>query len=202
MKTKKLKVVVTGGIGSGKSLVSDYLEKKGFTVIKADDLAKELMNSSEEIKKNIIDKFGEKSYCGSNVDTKYLSNIVFDDPEKLLQLNSIVHPVTIAKINTLMENVLEKAKVVFVESAIVYEAEFEDMFDYVVLVYSSQEERIKRVVDRDGASEKDVIKRIANQIPDEEKKGVADIVIANIDSKEELMKKINFLITLFTSLTI
>src|SRR3989339_1155360 len=117
---KKLKIAITGGIGSGKSSVSKIIESFGFPVIKADDLAKELMLKDESVKKKIIKTFGKESFTEKGINTKYLAENVFNSKDKVDKINSIIHPVTIRKIEVISKELFEKHDLVFVESALVY----------------------------------------------------------------------------------
>jgi len=104
---KKLKIAITGGIGSGKSSVSKIVESFGFPVIKADDVAKELMMKDESIKKKIIKTFGKESFTEKGINTKYLAENVFSSKDKVGKINSIIHPPTIKKIEEISKKLLK-----------------------------------------------------------------------------------------------
>lgn len=196
---KNLKVGITGGIGSGKSLVTGYIEKLGYPVIKSDDVAKELMRSDESIKKKIIKEFGSRAYGENSLNTKYLAEIVFTYPEKIQRINSIVHPPTTKKISDLADQLFTKHKIVFVESALIYEAKIQNQFDYVILIYSDEQTRIKRVIQREKITHEDIQKRMAFQIPDDQKRERADFVIENNSSITELQNRTNFILNILKS---
>lgn len=181
----KLKIAVTGNIGSGKSEFCKIAENYGFIVIRADDISKDLLVNDEVVKEKVRKIFGSESYKNDKPDFKYLANIVFNDVEKLHKLESILHPIVIKKIQKLTDETLINHNVVFVESALVYEANIEDKFDYVVLITAPREIRLKRKL-QTGLSEEDFISREKNQIPDDEKKKRADFIFSNDKSLKEI----------------
>jgi dephospho-CoA kinase len=191
-----LKVAVTGSIGSGKTLFCKFLTGKGYPVIAADDVSKEILVSDTDIKKAIIREFGRQSYDNGSINKKYLAEAVFSDPQKVVRINSIIHPKVIEKIGLLVKEHSAKSDIVFVEAALVYEADMEEMFDYVVLVTADEIVRKQRKVELDKFTEADFLKRNENQIPDEEKRKRADFVFINSGSKEDLEKKADLLITI------
>ncbi|MHB8904661.1 MAG: dephospho-CoA kinase [Melioribacteraceae bacterium] len=198
---KNLKIAITGGIGSGKSLVSAIIEKSGYQVIKSDEIAKELMLKDESVQKKIIKEFGPPSYNEKGLNTKYLSENIFKHPEKVEKINSIVHPPTIRKIDELASQLLLKNKIVFVESALIYEADIQDRFDFVILIYADEATRIDRVMKRETISQEDLRNRIGFQISDEEKRGAADFVIENNSALDELEKRTLFIINLLKAIS-
>lgn len=142
--TRKLKIAITGSIGSGKSTFSEMLEEKGFTVLKADDISKKILSTDPEVRKIVIEEFGTGSYLDGEVNKKYLAEKVFSNPENVLIINSILHPPVIKKIDEMMIEELKKNDKVFVEAALIYEAYMEGMFDYVVLITAGRELRSDR----------------------------------------------------------
>lgn len=196
---KNLKIAITGGIGSGKSLVTSIIEKSGYPVIKSDEIAKELMYKDESVKKKIIKEFGPPSYNEKGLNTKYLAENIFAHPEKVEKINSIVHPPTINKIEELASQLLLKNKIVFVESALIYEADIQDRFDYVILIYADESTRIARVMQRGSISQEDLRNRIGFQISDEQKKGAADFVIDNNSTTSELENRTMFILNILKS---
>lgn len=193
---KKLKIAITGGIGSGKSSVSKIIESFGFPVIKADDLAKELMLKDESIKKKIIKTFGKESFTEKGINTKYLADNVFSNKEKVEKINSIIHPPTIKKIEEISKKLFEKHNLVFVESALVYEAKIQKLFDYVILIYTEEEIRIARKIENDSMTRLEVEKRMSFQIPDEKKTDRAHFVIDNNSTFDKLESRTKFVIEL------
>lgn len=194
---KKLKIGVTGGLASGKSTVCKIFESGGYPVIYADDVAKELLQSDKSIKEKIIAEFGKESFQNDLPNRKFLAEKVFSDPQKLRKINSIIHPPTMKKIESMMNDFLKENNIVFVESAIIFEAELENYFDNVLLVASPDDKKIERVVESGRMSKKDAEKRLANQLPDSEKKELADFVIQNNKSLVELKINAEFFLKIF-----
>lgn len=193
---KKLKIAITGGIGSGKSSVSKIVESSGFPVIKADDLAKELMLKDESVKKKIIKTFGKESFTEKGINTKYLADNIFINKEKVGKINSIIHPPTIKKIEEISKKLFEKHNLVFIESALVFEAKIQKLFDYVILIYADEEIRKARKMENDGMKKIDIEKRMSFQIPDEKKTDRAHFVIDNNSTLEKLESRTKFVIEL------
>lgn len=194
---KKLKIAVTGGIGSGKSTVSSIFEDREYTVFKADDIAKKILVNDKDVRNKIVKAFGEGAYNNKGVNTKYLAEKVFSKKENVKKINSIVHPATIEKIKRLMKEELKSAQIVFVEAALIFEAGMENLFDYILYVSADENTRIKRVTERDGVSEEDVKARMDNQLPEAHKKGHSDFVVENNGSKEQLIQKTHFFLSIF-----
>ena len=178
-----LKVGLTGGIGSGKTTVAKIFETLGVPVYNADDEAKRLMNTDEELKASILKNFGTGTYTNDELDRKYLSSIVFNDDQKLQLLNSLVHPATIrdaaAWIKKLTESGEQTPPYIIKEAALLFEAGATDMLDKVIGVFAPQELRIKRVMERDGLSREEILKRMNRQLDDEIKLKRCDFIINN-----------------------
>lgn len=194
MSKKRLKIAITGSIGSGKSAFAELIKQKGFTVLNADNISKEILASDPDIKKEIIKVFGQDSFKGNEIDRKYLAEKVFSDPDNVQIINKILHPVVIKRISDLMENDLKTMDKIFVEAALIYEADMEEMFDYVVLVTADKEIRFTRkseVLSRDEFEKRDM-----NQIPDSEKRKRADFIFENNGSIKELKNKVDLLLSL------
>ena len=186
---------LTGGIGSGKSTVARYIESKGISVYIADDEAKKIMNSSEVILE-VKNHFGEKVISkGGVIKRKALARIVFNDKEKLSELNKIVHPRVKEHFREWLK-IHSHKKFIIKEVAILFETNGHLECDKVILVTAPKDIRIKRVVKRDSISEKEVLERINNQLSEEEKIKMADYIINNIkledtyNQVDELLKLI------------
>ncbi len=194
MEKKKLKIGITGNIGSGKSTFADFIKQKGFTVINADDISKNILATNENVKKKVIEIFGEASFSNGLINREYLSDKVFSNPENVLIINSILHPLVLEKIDEKMNEELKTNDKIFVEAALIYEADMEDMFDYVVLVAANKENRFKRKSIK--LNEKDFELRDSNQIPELEKKKRADFIFENNGTLQELKTKADLLLTI------
>lgn len=195
-------VGITGGIGSGKTTAAKYIESLGYSVIYTDDLAKFVMNNDNKVKSSLINEFGEEIYFpNGELNSKRLSDIVFDTfaekNPKLTKLNKIVHPPTIEKMMNEIEYLLEKGEeLIFVESALIYEAGLDDGFDFVILIVADEEVRIQRTSARLKLSSEEIRKRDSQQISTEIKKGLADFVVENNGDIEQLHKSIDFVISI------
>lgn len=188
-----MKIGITGNIGSGKSTFSAFAEKAGYPVLKADDISKEILYNDPKVKSLIIKNFGVDSFKNDKPDKKFLSEKVFNDPEKLSLLERILHPRVLKSIDQSIKKLSKNYPAVFVEAALIYEADMEDMFDYVVLVTSSKINRLNRKVS-DGMSEDDFNKRETNQIAEDEKRKRADFIFSNDTSVDDLEAKFKLLL--------
>lgn len=170
-------VGLTGGIGSGKSTVARMFEELGVPVYYSDDEAKNLMNTSDQIKEGLIAVFGEKSFEKGNLNRSYIASLVFNDEEKLKILNSIVHPEV--KRNFRQWVLEQNASYVIQENPLIFENNSQDDFDVVITVTAPKEIRIQRVMERDGVSENQVLARVNNQLEDQLKINASHFVITN-----------------------
>jgi len=168
---------LTGGIGSGKTTVSKILVKNGIPVYDSDSNAKLIMNSSNQIKKLIINHFGKLAYTNNKLNNKYISKIIFNNPVEMNKINSLIHPFVYDNFNKWKNNF--SSKYVIFESAIIFETGSYQKFDFNIIVLSDLEKRIKRVKERDFLSEDDVLSRIKSQWIDDKKIRFADYVIKN-----------------------
>ena len=160
MKSKRL-VVITGGIGSGKSVVSAILRIMGYPVYDCDSRAKNLMNTNNDIKNDLISSFGVDCISeDGKINAQYISSIVFKDKTALLKINSIVHPRV--KDDILLEY-LNNQGVMFVETAILLQSNLLDIIDEVWLVDAPEKVRVKRVMLRNSMSADEVRRRIKSQ---------------------------------------
>jgi dephospho-CoA kinase len=176
-----LKIGLTGGIGSGKSTVAKIFETLGVPVYYADEEAKRLMNTDEELRSVIKKNFGAESYRNGQLDRKYLASIVFNDKYKLDLLNSLVHPATIRDAEQWMKK--QTTPYVIKEAALLFEAGSTDRLDHVIGVFAPVEMRIKRVIDRDKVNRNEVLERMKRQIDEETKMKLCDFIITNDESQ-------------------
>jgi len=188
---KPLIIGITGGIGSGKSTLSKLLRAEGYSVYDTDLEARRLQNEHSAMRKKLMDMFGKDIYSDQGLNRSALGKIVFGKPELLTKLNTIVHPLVMEDFNSWVLNRYPK-KMLFIESAILYESGFNKLVDKVILITADESIRIERVVNRDGVTPEHVRARMANQLPDNEKIKRADFVIHSDDNKplDEKMRKI------------
>ena len=176
---------ITGGIGSGKSTVSKFIEELGFPVYDSDFWAKELVNVDENLKSRIIELLGEESYDeNGKYNRKFVAEKVFDHQELLLKLNQIIHPAV--KIH--FENWVnaQNAEFVFKETALLFELKLNESCYQSILVTADENIRIKRVMNRDGRTYREVKEIIDKQMPEVDKVKLADFVIQNNTDLESL----------------
>ena len=182
-----LKVGITGGIGSGKSTVAKIFEVLGIPVYYADDAAKRLMIEDALLKEKIEQAFGKDTYDNGILNRAKLSSLVFNNPEKLVLLNSIVHPAIIADADKWMQEQI--TPYVLKEAALIFESGSNKMLDKVIGVFTPIELRIQRVMQRDNISEEAVKTRISKQMNEAEKMRLCDYVITN-DERELLIPQV------------
>lgn len=173
------KAGITGGIGSGKSVVCQVFETLGIPVFYADKAARYLMEHDAVIIDSIKMLFGKDIYRAGKLDRERVSGIVFQKPGILEQLNAIVHPATIRYGHQWMQS--QTTPYVLKEAAIFFESgSYKDM-DFMIGVYAPQKLRILRTVKRDNISQEKVLERMANQMDEEEKMRRCNAVITNDD---------------------
>ena len=172
-----IKVGITGGIGSGKSTVSNIFKVLGIPVFDADSAAKQLMQNDESLKENLQKEFGNDVYINGQLNRKYLAEIVFKDTYKLEKLNAIVHPIAIEA--GLQWAAKQTTAYIVKEAALLFEAGSGFNLDYIIGVFAPQNLRIKRVMDRDAISKEEVVARIDKQIDETIKMKLCDFVIVN-----------------------
>tara|TARA_Y100001933_G_scaffold541_1_gene507 strand:+ start:347 stop:940 length:594 start_codon:yes stop_codon:yes gene_type:complete len=174
---------ITGGIGAGKSTVSKICKHLGFKVYNSDDRAKEIVSEDSNIKKRIISFFGNNVYKNGVLDRKFLSNKIFNDKSSLQNINSIIHPAVKKDFNNWVIN-NSNEKVLFKESALLFESGAYKELDKIILIVSDKNLRISRVLKRDKIrSKKEIESIIDKQINEVDAIKYADIVIDNNHKK-------------------
>jgi dephospho-CoA kinase len=172
------KVGVTGGIGSGKTLICNVFSKLGIPVFNADNEAKIILNTDKDVISTIKELFGNDIYINNSIDRKKLAEIIFNNEEALTKINSLVHPkVRLAFKKWCLQ--FSNLPYVIQEAAILFESEAYKELDYTITVHASEATRVKRVMQRDGVIEEKIKERIKNQMSDEERLKLADYVINN-----------------------
>ncbi len=172
-----LKVGLTGGIGSGKSTVAQIFKSLGVPVYFADKAAKRLMNTHPDIKKAITEKFGEEAYNGDELNRAYIASIVFNNKQRLAQLNELVHPITIKDANEWF--LKQDTKYALKEAALIFESHSDQYLDYIIGVSAPKQTRIERTMLRDHIKAEEVIQRMSKQMDENEKIKRCDFVIDN-----------------------
>jgi dephospho-CoA kinase len=182
-----LKIGLTGGIGSGKSTVAKVFEVLGIPVYYADDAAKRLMNEDAALQLKIQEQFGDAAYTNGQLSRKYIADIVFTSPEKLQQLNAIVHPATLQDAEQWMQQ--QTSPYAIKEAALIFESGAQEHLDYVIGVYAPTPLRIQRTMQRDVITGEEVIARMDKQIDETIKMRLCDFVITN-DEQELLIPQV------------
>ncbi|HNW70129.1 MAG TPA: dephospho-CoA kinase [Bacteroidales bacterium] len=172
-----IKVGLTGGIGTGKTMVSRIFSELQVPVFYGDPEAKKPYADAAVLEK-VKKSFGEEVFENGAVSYKKLAQIVFNDQAKLEELNSIIHPFLFSNFNKWTEE-QKNAPYVIMEAAILYESSFYQMFDKIITVSAPEELCIERVTKRDGTGREEVLNRMRNQLPDNFKTTKADFVIIN-----------------------
>lgn len=182
------RVGLTGGIGSGKTLVCSIFEKLGVPVYNADTEARVLMNTDAGLKYGIVKMFGDQAYSKDGLDRVFLAGSVFGDHEKLSGLNGLVHPAVRKDFNR-WAALQTGSPYVVEETAILFESGADTEMDLAVLVYAPEELRIRRVMERDQTDREDVLKRMGHQMREEEKMKMAGNIINN-DGTQMLLPQV------------
>ena len=189
-------VGLTGGIGSGKTTVAEVFKKlDSVAVYIADVEARKIMNSSNVIRTQLLQVFGKETYKNNELNRKYLANTVFESKEKLTILNNIVHPEVKKHFLDFATRNADKAYVLY-ESAILFESNSSQQCDFVISVFLDKEERIKRVLERDKTTKKEVLSRINSQWKEDKKLLSSNYIILNYaiqDTKKSVLKIHNIL---------
>ena len=189
MAHQKLKIGITGGIGSGKSTVATIFEVLGIPVYYADSRAKWLMVHNKNLVASIKKLFGKKAYLDDGLlNRPHIAEIAFNNPEKLKKLNALVHPAVKLDYEQWHDQ-QKKVPYTLKEAALLFESGSAKELDAIIEVFAAQKIRIDRVRKRDGLTGKQVLSRIRNQMPEREKRKLADYVIVN-DGKKGLIHQV------------
>lgn len=181
---------ITGGIGSGKSTVSKFIEEAGFPVYYSDARAKSIVNDNAELQQKIKQLLGENAYDFDGFyDRKYVAEIVFEDQVLLNQLNALIHPAVKIDFQNWVSH--QTSPFVFKETALLFELKLNENCFKSLLVTADDNSRLKRVMDRDDKTYREVESIMLKQMPEKDKLKLADFVIFNNDGLEELELETN-----------
>lgn len=189
---RKLIIGITGGIGSGKTLVSKLLSKRGFKVYYADLVAKKLYSEDKKLVKDLVKVFGKEiiNFKGKVILPK-LKEIIFANKKNYETINKLVHP---AVINYLKKEIRKsRYDLVLVEAAVLFESGYNKSLDYIITVYSNKKNRIERLMIRDEASRSEINHLMKFQIDEKRKMEMSDFVIMNNKTIDDLKKQVDFL---------
>ena len=182
-------VGLTGGIGSGKSVAGDFFIELGIDVIDADHVSKNILDDNESAKKLFLEHFGEKFIDkNNNVDRALLRDEIFKNEDKKEALESIIHPLVREEIFNFIENSNSVYKIIMVP--LIYETNSQDFYDKIVVVDCKEENQIIRASKRDNKTKNDIINIMKNQASSNERMSIADEVIKNDSSLDDLKKQV------------
>ena len=182
-------VGLTGGIGSGKSVAGDFFIELGIDVIDADHVSKNILDDNESAKKLFLEHFGEKFIDkNNNVDRALLRDEIFKNEDKKEALESIIHPLVREEIFNFIENSNSVYKIIMVP--LIYETNSQDFYDKIIVVDCKEENQIIRASKRDNKTKNDIINIMKNQASSDERMSIADEVIKNDSSLDDLKKQV------------
>jgi len=188
-----LKVGLTGGIGCGKSTASTVMAELGSYIFEADDEAKKMITENSTVQSELIAEFGTDIMGAGNVmDLQKLGRIALQDEDHQMRLNSVVHPYIYNLIDDQFNKISEKNKhsMFVVDAALIYESGYDQHLDYVIVITALMKNRMERTIARGTLTRQQILKRIDLQWSEEEKTGLADFVIHNDGTEEDLQKEI------------
>ena len=184
-----MNIGITGSIACGKSTVSDYLIAKGYTIIDADKLGHVAL-TSDDVKRKLAEKFGDEILENNEINREKLGKLVFGNDDNLKILNSIIHP-KIKELILKLQEEHENEDLVFLDIALLYEANFVDLVEKVVVIYVDEDVQLERLMTRNSLSKEEALKRIESQMSPQEKASLGDFVIDNSYRKEDTFQQID-----------
>ena len=190
-----LKIGITGGTGSGKTSVCKHLRDNGFQVIDSDAIARTILEKDSDAYNVVVSHFGE-SILKSNgeINRQDLGSIVFDSPEDLNFLQSVVTKKTVETVINIFDTIVPEKKLIFLDAPILFEVGLDKYVDMVWMVLAPRDQRMNRLAKRDGISDYEIEKRMAAQMPEEKKQKLSDVVILNDGTLDELHLRVDKLL--------
>lgn len=180
---------ITGSIACGKSLVSNYLQEKGYTIIDADKIGHMALDN-DEVKKQLVNKFGKSILKDNEVNRVTLGKLVFENNENLKELNNIIHPQIRKNISEQIQ-VHKNEKLVFVDVPLLFEAKFDDLVEKIIVISLDEKIQLERLMNRNSLSKEEALQRIKSQIPVREKEKLGDYVIDNSFTQENTYNQVD-----------
>jgi dephospho-CoA kinase len=182
-----LKVGITGSIGSGKTLASNFFKELGYKVLDADQINQRLLKTEAVIRKINRSLFNQDS---NSLDKTLIKDIIFKDETKKKTLENILHPIIYQMMEEELKS-LEKEEIVFIDVPLLFEAGFDKLTDYNIVIYTSEEQQVNRITIRDKIDKNTAILRIKGQWDIKEKMGKSDYVINNDESVEDTYQQLS-----------
>ena len=180
---------ITGSIACGKSLVSNYLQEKGYTIIDADKIG-HMALENDEVKKQLVNKFGKSILKDNEVNRVTLGELVFENNENLKELNNIIHPQIRKNISEQIQ-VHKNEKLVFVDVPLLFEAKFDDLVEKIIVISLDEKIQLERLMNRNSLSKEEALQRIKSQIPVREKEKLGDYVVDNSFTQENTYNQVD-----------
>ena len=180
---------ITGSIACGKSLVSNYLQEKGYTIIDADKIGHMALENAE-VKKQLVNKFGKSILKDNEVNRVTLGKLVFENNENLKELNNIIHPQIRKNISEQLQ-VHKNEKLVFVDVPLLFEAKFDDLVEKIIVISLDEKIQLERLMNRNSLSKEEALQRIKSQIPVREKEKLGDYVVDNSFTQENTYNQVD-----------
>ena len=180
---------ITGSIACGKSLVSNYLQEKGYTIIDADKIGHMALENGE-VKKQLVNKFGKSILKDNEVNRVTLGKLVFENNENLKELNNIIHPQIRKNISEQIQ-VHKNEKLVFVDVPLLFEAKFDDLVEKIIVISLDEKIQLERLMNRNSLSKEEALQRIKSQIPVREKEKLGDYVVDNSFTQENTYNQVD-----------
>ena len=172
-----IKIGITGGIGSGKSVVSELMRIMNIPVYNADDASKNILETNLPIQEKLKKLLGENVFSDGKLNKTLMASMIFNNPTLLSGVNEIIHPAVFSDFE--QWTLRQKSNIVACESAIIFESGMNSLLDYIITVSAPEKIRIERTMQRDNATEEQVMNRIKNQLTDEERAELSDFVLVN-----------------------
>jgi len=182
---------VTGGLGSGKSTACKFLAEKGAYVLDADLIAKKLMETDPQIRDEIIEAFGSDVYKDGKLDTQKLAQRAFASEVDQRLLNDIVHPRVVDYFQEKVDKLRNKYELIVLDAPLIFESGFDSRLDHTLLIYTKYKIRLERALRRGNLSREDILRRIDLQMPEEDKRELAEFVIENNGAEEQLKSAVD-----------
>ena len=181
---------ITGGLGSGKSTACQRLKEKGAVIFDADSIAKQVLQNNL-VQEQLVDVFGADIVQDNTVNTSKLAKIAFSSEDSQSALNNIVHPHVIEQFEKMRDELADNDGLLVMDAPLIFESGIDAHFDHTVLIYSTMKLRINRAMKRGNLSREQILRRMDFQMPEEEKRELASIVIENNSSIEHLYDEID-----------
>lgn len=189
---KRLKIAITGSMGSGKSAVCAIIKKAGWPLISADDIVADLYDFDTFVKTRLSDYYGEEIIEDQKINRKYLFSRMMENEKEKKRVESLIHPLVEKKMTDFFA--IQDSKLLFAEIPLLYESAWQDKFDRVWVVVADEDVRIDRLISRRKVDKNQALALMAHQMKQEKKMAMADVVIDNNGSLDDLKEQVHRLL--------